>query len=145
MSHYFTIKMMMKRSEIKEICVKQKYLYCISKSSCQKKKSRSMLKSLLPKQSKRIFKSCLSPPIFWEVVGEEVCHALIPFWTEQSPHETLLLHGKVKNGSIQRILLHLIWCFCNLKRNTFICTLTIQYRVTASMEKQISQDHNLKW
>jgi len=143
MSSHFTIKLMMKRSELKEMHVKQKYLYCISKSSCQKKKSSSMLKSLLPKQSKRVFKSCLSPPIFCEVVGEEVCHALIPSGTEQSPHETLLLHGKVKNGGIQRILLHHIWRFCNLKRNTFICALTNPYRVTASRERQTSQDHNL--
>jgi len=145
MSRYSTIKMMMKRSELKEIHVKQKYLYCISQSSCQKKKSSSMLKSLLPKQGIRVFKSCLSPPIFWEVVGEEVCHALIPSRTEQSPHKTLLLHGEVKNGSIQRILLHHIWCFCNLNRNTFICKMIYPYWVTAYREKQISLVHNLQW
>lgn len=46
-------------------------------------------------------------PVLGEVVCEEGRHLLVTDRPVETPHEALLLHGEVKDGSVQRVILFL--------------------------------------
>ena len=46
-------------------------------------------------------------PVLGEIVCEEGRHLIVTDRPVEAPHETLLLHGEVKDGRVQRIVLFL--------------------------------------
>lgn len=81
------------------------HLKSILKSTCQEEEGCCVLKPLLAQECKGILECSLPPALLGEVVGEEVSHAAVINGTEESPHQVLLLHGKVVNGCIQWVIM----------------------------------------
>ena len=46
-------------------------------------------------------------PVLSEIVCEEGRHLIVTDRPVEAPHEALLLHGEVKDGSVQRVVLFL--------------------------------------
>ena len=66
-------------------------------------------------------------PVLSEIVCEEGRHLIVADRPVEAPHETLLLHGEVKDGSVQRIVL-----FLKIFRNIRICEILIEQKELSS-------------